>query len=615
MAAARTGSSGGVINGLLYVVGGYNSSETSVVGTLEVYDPVSNSWTTKAAMPTARAYLSVEVLNGILYAVGGVNNNSVYLNTVEAYDPATNTWTTKATMPTARGFLSAAGLNGILYAIGGWDATKSFATVEAYDPVTNTWTADAPLPTARSGLEAAVMNGHIFAVGGWMGTNAIPTGANEAFTPQVWTGKGSDNNWSNPANWQGTVPTGGDILAFPSGASRLANNNDLPDGTSFSLIKFTGAGYDISGDAITLTSGMNANLTGGGTDKVEDNITLAANTAFTVNAGSTLILSGNLDGSGGLQLNGSGILDLAGTNTYNGATAINQGKLLLAGSLDTNSTVTLASGATLEVSGTLTLEQSASLNDQGTLTVDAGGAVDDLGLLTVATTGTLTDSSSGIAGVAGVQVEQGAELNVQGALTVKAGGTLDDFGSLPVATTGSLVDNSNGITGVAGVQVEQGAILANQGAATVSNGIMVVNGLMTGPLTVDSGGFLEGTGSVGNITAKNGGTVVPGLVGSMGILYAQSVNLSSGGVLYIQIAGYQTPGTDFSRLVTGGLVLGGTSKLTLDLSGLTTRGTIRGIVTDGGQTGTFSTVQLLNNPFGFGDTLIYKNDSIDVTIF
>ena len=73
--------------------------------------------------------------------------------------------------------------------------------------------------------------------------------------------------------------------------------------------------------------------------------------------------------------------------------------------------------------------------------------------------------------------------------------------------------------------------------------------------------------------------------------------------------------TDFSRLAAGSLTLGGSSKLTLDLSGLTSPGLVRGIVTDAGQSGTFGTVQVINNPFSFGDTIIYRNDNIDVSIF
>ena len=58
-------------------------------------------WTTKAPMPTPRTGLAAGVVNGILYAVGG-NDGVSFLGTVEAYDPATNTWTTKASMPTVR---------------------------------------------------------------------------------------------------------------------------------------------------------------------------------------------------------------------------------------------------------------------------------------------------------------------------------------------------------------------------------------------------------------------------------------------------------------------------------------------------------------------------------
>lgn len=92
------------------------------------------SWTTKAPMPTAREGLAAGVVNGILYAIGG-DINLGHLKKVEAYDPATNTWTTKAPMPTGRDFLAAGVVNGILYAVGGYKGGTSYLnTVEAYTP-------------------------------------------------------------------------------------------------------------------------------------------------------------------------------------------------------------------------------------------------------------------------------------------------------------------------------------------------------------------------------------------------------------------------------------------------------------------------------------------------
>src|SRR5881396_2926876 len=104
MPTARYALGVGEIGGVLYAVGSIKSVGPSIAATVEAYDPASNTWTTKASMPTARHRLAVGVVNGILYAVGGSGNfgsPAVVLATVEAYDPATNSWTTKASMPTA----------------------------------------------------------------------------------------------------------------------------------------------------------------------------------------------------------------------------------------------------------------------------------------------------------------------------------------------------------------------------------------------------------------------------------------------------------------------------------------------------------------------------------
>ena len=97
------------------------------------------TWIAKAPIPTPRAGLAVGVVNGILYAVGGRVNHEdgrwEYLPTVEAYDPSTNSWTTKAPMPAPRGYLSVGVVDGILYALGGFGSQGPVSTrLDAYDP-------------------------------------------------------------------------------------------------------------------------------------------------------------------------------------------------------------------------------------------------------------------------------------------------------------------------------------------------------------------------------------------------------------------------------------------------------------------------------------------------
>src|SRR5439155_23941703 len=93
----------------------------SDLATVEAYDPATDTWTTKASMPTARFGLSLTTINGTLYAVGGNIANVGSQAAVEAYDPVTNTWTTKASMLTPRTYIGLAAINGILYAVGGAD--------------------------------------------------------------------------------------------------------------------------------------------------------------------------------------------------------------------------------------------------------------------------------------------------------------------------------------------------------------------------------------------------------------------------------------------------------------------------------------------------------------
>ena len=145
-----------------------------LVGTVEAYDPQTDTWTEKADIPTPRLLLAASVVDGKIYVIGGGNRSQLGLPTVEEYDPATDTWTRKADMPTPRHGLSTSVVNGRIYAISGFDGTN-MATVEEYDPASDTWTKKADLPTLRSHLATQVVDGKIYAIGGWDRRASIDT--------------------------------------------------------------------------------------------------------------------------------------------------------------------------------------------------------------------------------------------------------------------------------------------------------------------------------------------------------------------------------------------------------------------------------------------------------
>ena len=186
MPTARSYFSTAVVNGKIFAIGGQIQVETDVFGDLtlskvEMYNPETDTWERKADMPTARSAASTSVVDGKIYTIGGeqVEKVKMYkgwvnkiknLPTVEMYDPLTDTWTQKADMPTARSYFSTSVMDGKIYAIGGtsiFNEQYRLETVEVYDPSTDTWAKASDLNHARSCAALSVVNGEIYAMGGW----------------------------------------------------------------------------------------------------------------------------------------------------------------------------------------------------------------------------------------------------------------------------------------------------------------------------------------------------------------------------------------------------------------------------------------------------------------
>jgi N-acetylneuraminic acid mutarotase len=111
----------GVINGKFYLVGGavQSTAPKSLTQTLEMYDPATGAWKALAPAPTARYSAGGVVINGLLYVIGGYDATNNPFSTVEVYSPATNAWRTLSSMPSARGFTAAGAVNGLAYVVGG----------------------------------------------------------------------------------------------------------------------------------------------------------------------------------------------------------------------------------------------------------------------------------------------------------------------------------------------------------------------------------------------------------------------------------------------------------------------------------------------------------------
>lgn len=164
--------------GFLYVIGGASSG--GVISDLDRYDPVTDTWTSLASMPTARAGAvaaavdnNIFVIGGRLSAAGPCNGGSS-LATVEKYDVDANTWTTGlAPMPNPRSDLAAVAHGGKIFVFGGCSGTGIFTgEVDMYNPETDTWsTGLAPMPTARASLVAGHSGQRVYAIGGWNGAS------------------------------------------------------------------------------------------------------------------------------------------------------------------------------------------------------------------------------------------------------------------------------------------------------------------------------------------------------------------------------------------------------------------------------------------------------------
>ena len=139
-----------VLDGGIYVVGGYTAGEKSALNTAEAYDPWTKHWRTVTPMPSAESCLAAASLDGRVYTIGGVDEAGDTVATVLSYSPASGRWQTDAPLLDATDGDAAVANGGHIYVVGGEDeAGNVVATLEIYDPRAHRWARGRSMPTAR----------------------------------------------------------------------------------------------------------------------------------------------------------------------------------------------------------------------------------------------------------------------------------------------------------------------------------------------------------------------------------------------------------------------------------------------------------------------------------
>lgn len=281
---------------------------------------------------------------------------------------------------------------------------------------------------------------------------------------------GSTINLTNGTLELSDTSSGGAATIYVDAGSQMLLSDSADAGTSLTTNSGTVA---FAGDAQAASAHI-SNLAGGNVTLADSagstaigslsgagNVNLAAATLTEGNLGLNDTISGIISGiGGGLVKTASGTLNLTGDNRYTGATAVQQGVLLVNGDQSAaTGAATVDAGATLGGAGTL--GGSVSVADDGHLT--PGATLDSAGELTM---GSLT-------------LAQNAQLDFQFGQSGTPGGALNDL----LTVNGDLnLDGKLNITQTPGGNFDVGVYRVIDYSGSLTNNILEIG---TAPAAAD----------------------------------------------------------------------------------------------------------------------------------
>ncbi len=180
MPTPRHGARAAVVDGIIYVFGGYSAKDNKIWNMkttvhVEAYNPKTDRWIKKKDMPVSRISFDLGVVAGRVYLVGGSTGvgpeHEVAMARVDVYNPATDMWGKAPNMPTRRDPGDVTVVNNRLYVIGGWPPAgagrHALTVIEAYDPISHQWEKKKEMLALRFSFSTAVVRDEIYLIGGF----------------------------------------------------------------------------------------------------------------------------------------------------------------------------------------------------------------------------------------------------------------------------------------------------------------------------------------------------------------------------------------------------------------------------------------------------------------
>ena len=325
--------------------------------------------------------------------------------------------------------------------------------------------------------------------------------------PTIYSGPvgsswGTSSVYSGDISGTGKVEiSGGDVVSFV-GNNTYSGGTTIEKGSSLTGSTFSLQGNIVNNGFLQFNNGnpqtvfYPISFTPGTLVAVPDILT--ANPQFAM---AETVYSGNISGTGGVDIGGTVPIIFLGTNTYTGGTIV-EGRAALIGTTNSVQGNFLNNGA-VEFNQGIAGTYSGNMTGSGSVSIAGTGPVTFSGLNSY-TGGTTINGSSTLIGT-----------------TRSLQGTIFDSGTVQFnQTTGGTY--AGVITGTGGVEIGGVGPVTFSGANTYTGGTKIDNdstfiiaGSIKSNVDVNNGGTLMGTGLIqANTSVNAGGTIAPGTVGA-----------------------------------------------------------------------------------------------------